>query len=209
MNDEDDEQLGRLYRAAISQLPGGRPDPALARATAGIRRRNQRRVAGAIAAAAAMVIVLVVVTPPWSERAETTAVPAGGGEPTASATCPALLPGTSNAAADYVESFRWNDQTYITSDNLTARREPGKLGRPVTKVTCSISELTADNGNLVANGPWPNGTATFLPTGTQVFAIQGVQTRCELGVRDSTNDKNDNAVKLFVAVREPDWEPVC
>ncbi|WP_375431590.1 hypothetical protein [uncultured Friedmanniella sp.] len=206
MTDQDDEQLGRLYRTAISQLPGGRPDATLARATARTRQRTRRRAAGGIVAVVT-VTVLVAVTSPWFEGAGTVAVPASGGGP-APSVCPALRPGTSNATADYVETFRWNDQTYITSNNLAEPRKAGKLGRPVTTVTCSIAELTADNGNLVENGPWPNGTATFLPTGTQVYAIQGVPTRCELGVRDTSNTA-DGSVKLFVAVRQPDWKPLC
>jgi len=205
----DEDKLGRLYRTAISQLPGGRLDPALARATVSARRRHRARAA-ATAAVAASLTVLVVATSPWWKQPSTTAVPAGGSEPTRSATCPAVLPGTSNAAADYAELLRWNDQTYITSNNLDVlQRGPGKLGPKVTTITCSIAELTAANRNLVADGPWPNGTATFLPAGTAVFAIQGIDTRCQLGVRDATRDQDDNPAKIFTAVHEPDWEPIC
>lgn len=203
----DDDRYGSLFREAIGLLPGGQPDPVRAR-TAAVTRRRHRVHAAAAATVAAGLAVLLVAALSWS--GQTIGVPAApAGDPTASRTCPALIPGTSNATVDYADAFRWDSHLYVVSDTLNSDPTYRALGPQVTTITCSIRELTADNGNQVQDGPWPDGTATFLPTGTPVLTVQGVEPRCELAVRTTDRDHDTAALKIFIAVQEPGWEPLC
>jgi len=91
--------------------------------------------------------------------------------------CPPLLKGTTNAAADYADILLWRGTTYGGADQLV---EPSRLGAQVTTVDCSIAELTSVNHNLVGSLPWPDRTATFLPSGAPVFAIRAVDSGCRV-----------------------------
>ena len=93
--------------------------------------------------------------------------------------CPPLRPGTNNAAADYQDMLVWHGATYVVDHDAS---DQVGIGTQVTTVGCSIAELTRTNHQLVGPLPWPDRTATFLPSGTPVFSVQGVRTACELAV---------------------------
>lgn len=56
------------------------------------------------------------------------------------------------------------------------------LGTPVTTITCSLADPSSTNGHRVALVRWPDDTATGLPTGTVVYAVDGYDPACLLGV---------------------------
>lgn len=202
MTDHGEDRFTQLYRSVIDELPGGRPDPVAARSAAGVQRRNRRLTAAGLVVAAVATVVLVV-NPTVFRGGDVTAVPAAGGTP---AVCPALRPGTDNAAADYADAFYWDGRTYLSGDMFSIGPKHYEPGTQVATVTCSIRDLTAVNRNLVADLPWPDGTATYLATGTPVFAVDGTTTSCALAVKDTAAA---NKIEVFVAVDEPSWRLSC
>lgn len=78
--------------------------------------------------------------------------------------CPALLTNTSNAAEDFADVVTWAGRTYVRADD-----GPDWALSDVTGVVgCSIGEMDNPSGLRVADGPWPDGTATRLPRGTEL-----------------------------------------
>jgi hypothetical protein len=117
--------------------------------------------------------------------------------------CPAVLPGTSSALDDYADLVVWQGRSY-----LQAADPPGpaglRLGPVVTTVGCSLADPSATEGQRVAPGPWPDGTATGLPTGTRIHAVRGRDPSCLLAVA------RDPEVVAYVAVDlAGDGGPLC
>lgn len=95
--------------------------------------------------------------------------------------CPPLLRGTSDANVDYADAFHWNGVSYWLVPRAVVSLN--NLGAQVTTIDCSIPELTAPNGFRVERDPWPDRTATFLPSGTPVFRIDHVKPTCQLAAK--------------------------
>jgi hypothetical protein len=125
--------------------------------------------------------------------------------------CPAVLPGTSNALDDYADLVVWQGRSYLTADGVPG--EPAahspvpatlRRGPAVTTVGCSLGDASVTDGQRLAPGPWPDGTATGLPSGTTLFALRGADPACVLGA------ERDSEVVAYVAVDlEGDWTPLC
>lgn len=96
--------------------------------------------------------------------------------PTASAT-----PGAA-VAIDWVPLVVWNGHDYSWWNvGPTAPR----LGAEVTTIACTIGNISDKAGAGVPR-PWPDRTATLLPVGTPVYAVQGYSTSCALASREGT-----------------------
>ena len=140
----------------------------------------------------AIAVVAVAAIAHWTGSRPRT-VAAGG--------CPAVH-GGSNGQDDYADSFRWNGVEYW---NLGDSAKSVHLGTQLTTVGCSITELTARTGKRIAPGPWPDRTATGLPSGTAVFTVRGMGTECRLAVPVG------GVTKVYVAVDQETGErkPGC
>lgn len=128
---------------------------------------------------------------------------------TSSRNCPALVPGSSNALADYFDMVVWQQRKYVASGSLPSgpawSAKPALADR-IGSVTCNVAEWSAQNGGLrVVPSPWPDGTATGLPVGTKLFALSSVEPRCGLGVRTK------NVLRVYIAtdLDSPDLNPAC
>lgn len=82
------------------------------------------------------------------------------------ASCPALLPGTSNATDDYGDTVESAGQTWWRTEGRTTAEPSLQVG----VVTCSISEMPNENGWKVAQDDWADGVATVLPSGTRLYS---------------------------------------
>jgi hypothetical protein len=116
--------------------------------------------------------------------APTLAQPAGSGRPRpvagsdggAKTGCPRgrLLPAGQGVAIDYVDFLRFNGRSYdVAREHITA----SQLGQVVTHIRCS---LTARQDQRHGPAPIINGTASFLPVGTTVYAVHGYRPACRL-----------------------------
>lgn len=115
--------------------------------------------------------------------------------------CPPLQQGTTGAA-DYSDIFIWKGLTYM------ARGQGGEaveLGVHIGTIGCSIAELTATRRELVAPPPWPDRTATLLPSRTPVFVIRSVSPGCQLAVRI------EEVTRVYTAIdpNSVQAEPIC
>ena len=119
--------------------------------------------------------------------------------------CPAVLPGTSDALDDYADMVVWQQRTYVRDEGRYGSAVPAeiRLGRPVTTIGCSLADPSSTEGNRVAPGPWPDGTATGLDRGTPMYAVHGTRPFCLLGVKQHTE------VIVYVAVDFDDNAPLC
>ena len=107
--------------------------------------------------------------------------------------CPAVVPGSSSALDDYADLFVWQGRSYVSADGVPP--EPGAVspvpdplrpGGQVTAIGCSLTDQASTGGQHIAPGPWPDGTATGLTTGTAVHAVRGVDPGCVLAVARAT-----------------------
>ncbi len=122
-----------------------------------------------------------------------------------------MLPRTSNALDDYADLLVWQRRTYVAADQMP--EEPTKvspvpdrirLDRKVTAIGCSLSDPAATGGRRIAPGPWPDGTATALASGTAVYAVGGIDSACVLA------SERETEVVAYVAVDiDGDWSPLC
>jgi hypothetical protein len=85
--------------------------------------------------------------------------------------------------------------------NLGDSAKSVHLGTQLTTVGCSITELTWKTGKRVAPGPWPDRTATGLPSGTAVVTARGMGTECRLAV------PVDGVTNIYVALDQQTGEP--
>lgn len=69
----------------------------------------------------------------------------------------------------------WDARTYLGS----VVAQPPERGEIRTMVTCSLAEMGVD-ASLDVPLPWPEVTAGGLSSGTDVFAVVGVPSRCYL-----------------------------
>ena len=107
--------------------------------------------------------------------------------------CPLLTGGTDTA--DYADVFEWDGIDYVrwaTDSQAT----PPPLGRQLTTVGCSVHVLTAEFQFKLAAGPWPDRSASFLPSGAPVYAIRGVPSRCRIVARDDRGWTTYTAMEL-------------
>ncbi len=70
----------------------------------------------------------------------------------------------------------------LYKEELGARREltDADIGLPIGQVRCTIADTDFD-----WKSPWPDGYATFLPIGTQMFAVDGYAPAFRLAERSS------------------------
>lgn len=128
---------------------------------------------------------------------------------TVKAGCPRVLPGTSNANEDFFDEFVWQARIYVEVGSASPPRRglpaPLRLGQRVTTVTCGLNDPPmAGVGKRLEPLPWPDGTATGLPTGTPIYAVQTVAPSCLLAVEQARK------VTPYVAVDlEGDGNPLC
>jgi hypothetical protein len=138
----------------------------------------------------------------------------GASEPrsprTVTASCPAVMPGTSNANEDFADMLVWGTRAYISTDAgvLPPASSPGPLraGSEVGRVTCSLVDgPLAGVRERVANLPWPDGTATGLSQGAAIYAVRGKPTECVLAAR------RHGSLVSYVAIDTSDnsWPPLC
>ncbi len=115
--------------------------------------------------------------------------------------CPALMPPDDRPSmADYADFVRWQGVDYVSISGSPVRRQ--QLGQVVTLVGCNVGELTSATDRHVAPGRWPDRTATGLPTGAELRAIDGVPTACRLAAVVA------GQVLVYAAV-DADGEPSC
>ena len=154
-------------------------------------------------------LALLVVAAVWAGVAEEGEEP---GPPTVlRAGCPAVLPGTSNALDDYADMVVWQGRSYLQAGQVP--QEPTadspvpatlRLGAVVTTVDCSLTDRSVADGQRLAPGPWPDRTATVLPSGTTLSAVRGADPACVLGTRRGAD------VVAYVAIDlDGDWSPLC
>ncbi|WP_342372377.1 hypothetical protein PCC79_15660 [Propioniciclava soli] len=103
----------------------------------------------------------------------------GASEPVA---CPTAGPPV-GGIVNFVAVLDWDGRTYAW-----AADEPvAGLGAVLGEVRCSIIEISED-GTRTVPGPWPDGTATFLPVGATIHEVPGFDPRCAVGVRFNDAD---------------------
>ncbi|MGI3780474.1 MAG: hypothetical protein ACRYG2_06810 [Janthinobacterium lividum] len=78
--------------------------------------------------------------------------------------CPALLTNTSDAAQDFADVVTWDGRTFVRAEERPSR----VLSDVAGVVGCSVGEMDNPKGWGLAPGPWPDGTATGLPSGTEL-----------------------------------------
>ena len=129
-----------------------------------------------------ILVLIVVGAYAWLNRSYLVVSVLGPGTPTViKKGCPAVLPRTDNANEDFADEFVWQQRHYISGFDTTAAAEV-HLGAPVLTITCSLADPSSTNGHRVAYVPWPDGTATGLDIGTIVYAVDGHDPACLLGV---------------------------
>lgn len=191
-----ERDLASLLKQAADQPPGALDTDQLIR-RAGAQRRRQGMVAGLVG-----LVVLAVVGVGVNQLQR----PVGDGAATGGARgsvtdCPPVIKDR-NVAVDYVDLVIWSGLQYMSFAEPTS--EP-TLGEPVTTVGCSVVEITEGGRWHVGPMPWPDRTATFLPSGTQLYAVQGVEPGCQLAA------ERDGRVVVYTAL-DPDARiarPLC
>ncbi|SDS62943.1 hypothetical protein [Microlunatus soli] len=125
--------------------------------------------------------------------------------------CPAVLVGSNNAAEDFADMVTWQGRFYVRTEWAAGYPESVRqivkdvvLDDRVATVNCSLADRSSTDGQMIAPGPWPDGTATGLPKGTVLHALRGVDTSCALGAL------TDSRPRAYVAVDVAgDWTPFC
>ena len=100
--------------------------------------------------------------------------------------CPPVtpLPDGSRQAGDWVDALVHEHVTYVPAAFLVSpppTAAPAVLGPVVMTVRCRLADLTA--GGDVAPPALDEGTATYLPVGTEVHAVAGFDPGCRLAAR--------------------------
>lgn len=112
-----------------------------------------------------------------------TSAPTASATPSATASpCPTGKPLPSGQAVmiDYVDLVMVGSRTYLHGSlGQEPATRPKALGAVVAHVRCTLS-TTPHNQSAP---PLADGSATFLTPGTALYAVPGLPTSCELGVR--------------------------
>jgi hypothetical protein len=106
------------------------------------------------------------------------------GPPGGDVRCPAsrALPNDAGAAIDFVDFVYLFDQTYLRDYTRSAAWSPGvELGPVIDHVTCTVSDLVADNHHEIS-GPFRDGNAAVLPVGTIIYSVHGYPPNCRVAV---------------------------
>lgn len=175
------------------------PAPRVLSADAVIENARRRRVShliAPIAAAAAVVMIAVVgyavlAGMRGDQRPTALSGPARPRPPaTSSATardgtgCPKTraLPAGTGIAIDYVDFLYMYRRIYVASPPGTrvSPRARARLGTPVGVVTCTIGKLSDGRREIV--GPYLEGNAAVLPTGTPIYGLRAYPAACRLAV---------------------------
>lgn len=144
-------------------------------------------------AVAALVFVAVLLTACGSGRRPVvtgTAVASSRSSSTASACTDTQAGGTSTVMIDWIDFLRLDGIEYVADlegrvPDVPARR----LGPLVGRVECQLSVLRFSR----PPGPAVDGDAAFLPVGTEVHAITGIEPRCRVAA------KVDGSVRVYLA----------
>lgn len=106
--------------------------------------------------------------------------------------CPGTkrLPDGHRIAIDYVDMVRFFGHDYIHDWGRGPGEHP-RLGRLIGHVTCTVSSLTEDGAHTLV-GRFRDGSATFLPVGTQLRVLPGQDPHCVIGA------VHDGAVTIYL-----------
>jgi hypothetical protein len=85
--------------------------------------------------------------------------------------------GAASVMVDWVDFVKLNSIEYVAGPSASTRSAPAlKLGPVVGRVRCQLSALTFSQ----PPGPAVDGDAAFLPVGTEVHAIAGIEPTCRV-----------------------------
>lgn len=157
---------------------------------AGQHRQRNKRLAGLTASMVVAVVAVILaaqIFPTGREgrpvnAAASTVVPSSpqlspGPSETDSPTCPAPTPtGEVRELLLYTRMVVWKGATYDLVE------EPGSPADRLGVVPCNIAEIQ-DRAQAVWNGPWPDGSSTFVTVGSPIHAQKGEDPACALTVQ--------------------------
>lgn len=119
-----------------------------------------------------------------------TAVTSSRGSPTASACTDTPTGGISTVMIDWIDFVRLEGIEYVADLQGRVPAVPARrLGPLVGRVECQLSGLRFSQ----PPGPAVDGDAAFLPVGTEVHAIAGIEPRCRVAA------KVDGSVRVYLA----------
>jgi hypothetical protein len=180
--DRLDEELGRI---AESYRPTHQPELDLLVGRAQTQRR--RRALAGTAAAVVLIAGGVAIAAPWDGGSTTIGpvTPTATLEPSPSPS-PEVLYGcgseTISGIIDYTDFVKVGGvmmngaPDLYSSTALAPVVREADLGEAVDRVTCRL----ADTGGRATTDHLDNGTASFLPLGTNLFAVAGYDRRCRV-----------------------------
>jgi len=183
----DERGITQLLRTAVA-------DPPTAITLDDLRRGARRRRAVHRAAPAVALVVLAVVGGAtwanghsWGRSGDSTVIAATPTPTSPSAESDAGCPKTKTSSTvtiiEWVDFVQLNGRQFLASTMTTSKpthhTTKADLGPEIARVTCSISELTADH-DLVIQGGFLDGNAAFLPKGTPLYAVTGYHPDCRI-----------------------------
>lgn len=111
-----------------------------------------------------------------------------GQSPATKVPCPKghPLPGNEHRIVDWIDFLQYAGRQYIHGIDEAAHPKPVQrsgLGRVVLRVRCSLTEI---DSHYLVQAPFADGTAAYLPKGTEVHAVRGYPETCRLAATDQT-----------------------